>query len=207
MDIMTVGTSGTSLTVMSVIVLFPLMTVVAVGQGASCTAIDRGLNNRVGISMTTFAIKTPVYMLGSNIVRMTYATLRQSQPRLAISLMGCGMINRVAGRAVNGVSGPTIGNRTLNLGVRTTMTDVAIQAAIAVLSGNIRQVAISTILCRKKSLIVRKGMIDLTVAINTEYWLTQFAFSNSLLYIQQLAIVAGSADRKTEAAVLLDSVL
>jgi hypothetical protein len=136
MDIMTIGTRG-SLTVMSVIILFVLMTVVAVSQCAPRTFIDSSLNNRIGISMTTLATKTPVHMLGSNIVHMTYAAFRQSQTRLAISLMGCGMINQVTGRAVDRVSGPAIGNSTLNLRVRTIVANGTGQASVAMFHSHI----------------------------------------------------------------------
>ncbi len=58
MDIVTIGTRG-SLTVMSVIILFPLMTVVAVSQGASCTFINRRLNHRISACVTNLRNLTP----------------------------------------------------------------------------------------------------------------------------------------------------
>ena len=67
--------------------------------------------------------------------------------------------------------------------------------------------AISAIYCGQKGLIMCKGMINLTMAINTVYVLTHFTFSYSLLYVYQLAIVACEADRRAEPTVLLDSVL
>ncbi len=117
------------------------------------------------------------------------------------------MINHVTGRAVNRVTGPAIGNSALNLRVRTTMTDVAIQAAIAMLSGNIRQVAISATLCGKKGLVMCKGMIELSMVI--EY---SVPVAPVCLWLwSPLHSPVGYRGRRcrqdTEAAMLLDSVL
>jgi hypothetical protein len=72
-------------------------------------------------------------------------------------------------RAINGVSGPAIGNSTLNLRVGTTMANVAIQAAVTMFCSYIGCVAVSTVRSGKKGLIMCKGMINLTMAINTVY--------------------------------------
>jgi len=100
------------------------------------------------------------------------------------------MINPMTGKAVNRVSGLAIGNSTLNLGVSAIVTNNTGQATVTMFYRHIGCVAVSTILSRKKGLIMCIRMINLTMAINAVHGLPHLASSYSFLYVQQLVIVA-----------------